>query len=102
MNSIIENNKIFIENLCKKNKVEKLFIFGSVLTDKFDTKSDLDFIVSFENSLDLLDYADTYFNFLFSLEDLFKRKIDLITEKSLRNPYFKEEIENTKQLIYAA
>ena len=101
MNSIIENNKAQIDQLCLENKVDKLYVFGSVLTDKFNKKSDLDFVVAFDNSIELLDYADNYFNFLFSLEDLFKREIDLLTEKSLRNPYFIKELDNTKQLIYA-
>jgi uncharacterized protein len=102
MNSIIENNKSQIDQLCLINKVDKLYVFGSVLTDKFGTNSDLDFVVAFDNTIDLMDYADNYFNFLFSLEDLFKREIDLVTEKSLKNPYFIKELDNTKQLIYAA
>ncbi|WP_396165357.1 nucleotidyltransferase family protein [Flavobacterium sp.] len=101
MNSIIENNKFSIEKLCKENKVDKLYVFGSVLNEKFNEKSDLDFLVSFNKNIELLDYADNYFNFLFSLEDLFSRNIDLVTEKSLKNPYFIKELENTKQLIYA-
>lgn len=101
MNSIIETNITSIEKLCKENKVEKLYVFGSVLSDNFNKKSDLDFIVSFDKAIELLDYADNYFNFLFSLEELFKRDVDLVTEKSLCNPYFIEELNNTKQLIYA-
>lgn len=101
MNSIIENNKTQINKLCHENKVEKLYVFGSVLTDTFNSESDLDFVVSFNESIEMLDYADNYFNFLFSLEDLFKRDIDLVTEKSLQNPYFIEELNNTKKLIYA-
>lgn len=101
MNSIIENNKFSIEKLCKENKVDKLYVFGSVLNEKFNENSDLDFLVSFNKNIELLDYADNYFNFLFSLEDLFSRDIDLVTEKSLKNPYFIKELENTKQLIYA-
>ena len=102
MNTIIKNNLNTLEKLCKKNKVEKLYVFGSVLTENFNINSDLDFIVSFENTIHELDYADVYFDFLFSLENIFGREIDLITEKSLRNPFFIEEIEKTKQLIYAA
>ena len=102
MHPIIENNKCSIEKLCKENKVEKLYVFGSILTDKFTEKSDLDFIVTFDKSLELLDYADNYFDFLFSLEKLFKRDIDLISEKSLQNPYFIYELNKTKQLVYAA
>jgi predicted nucleotidyltransferase len=100
MNSIIENNKSSIAKLCKENKVDKLYAFGSVLTDNFNEKSDIDFVVSFNNQIKLLDYADNYFNLLFSFEDLFNKKIDLITEKSLKNPYFIKEVNETKQLVY--
>jgi len=102
MNSIIENNKSSIDKLCKDNKVNQLFVFGSVLNEKFNEKSDVDFVVSFDKSIALLDYADNYFNLLFGFEDLFKRDIDLVTENSLKNPYFIEELNETKQLIYAA
>jgi hypothetical protein len=102
MNSIIENNKSLIDKLCKDNKVNQLFVFGSVLNEKFNEKSDVDFVVSFDKSIALLDYADNYFNLLFGFEDLFKRDIDLVTENSLKNPYFIEELNETKQLIYAA
>ncbi len=100
MNSIIENNKSSIAKLCKENKVDKLYAFGSVLTDNFNENSDIDFVVSFNNHIKLLDYADNYFNLLFSFEDLFNKKIDLITEKSLKNPYFIKEVNETKQLVY--
>ena len=100
MNSIIENNKSSIAKLCKENKVDKLYAFGSVLTDNFNENSDIDFVVSFNNQIKLLDYAENYFNLLFSFEDLFNKKIDLITEKSLKNPYFIKEVNETKQLVY--
>jgi predicted nucleotidyltransferase len=90
MNSIIENKKSVINQLCKDSKVNKLYAFDSVLTETFNENSDIDLLVSFDNSIALLDYADNYFNFLFSLENLFDKQIDLVTEKSLKNPYFIE------------
>lgn len=102
MNSIIENNKSSIDKLCKENKVEKLYVFGSVLNQNFNENSDIDFIISFDESIPLLSYSDYFFNVLFGFEDLFKREIDLITERSLNNPYFIKELNDTKQIIYAA
>ena len=102
MNQIIELNKHSIYKLCQENSVEKLYAFGSVLNDDFSDKSDIDFIVKFSDNVPLLLYADNYFALLFSFEKLFKRDIDLITQKSLRNPYFIAEIDATKQLVYAA
>ena len=101
MNSIIENNKASIFKLCQENRVEKLYAFGSVVSENFTDKSDIDFIVEFKNDVPLLEFADVYFSLLFSFEDFFRRDIDLITEKSLKNPYFIAEVNATKQLIYA-
>ena|SRR4051794_14153881 len=88
-----------IQKLCEQHKVKRLYAFGSVLTEQFNEESDLDLIVDFE-PLDLHQYADNYFNFKFALEDTLQRTVDLLEEKTIRNPYFREAIENEKQLIY--
>ena len=88
-----------IAQLCKKYNVEKLYVFGSILTEKFNDSSDIDFIVKF-HQLDLSKYADNYFDLKFSLEEILKREIDLLEEKSIKNPYFLEEVNHQKQLIY--
>ena len=102
MNAIIKNNKDSIFKLCQEKKVDKLYVFGSVLNENFDINSDIDFVVKFNEDIPLLEYSDNYFELLFAFEDLFNKKVDLISEKSLKNPYFIKEINNTKQLIYAA
>lgn len=96
---IIDKNIEEITLLCREHKVKNLFVFGSVLTSRFNNKSDIDFIVIFED-IELLDYADNYFDFKFSLEDLLKRKIDLLEDKSIKNPFLKKSIDATKYLIY--
>jgi predicted nucleotidyltransferase len=96
---IIDKNIERIQDLCKKHKVLQLFVFGSILTDKFKKSSDIDFLVDFEG-VDLYDYADNYFDFKKSLETLLKRKIDLLEEKALRNPYLRQTIDSSKKLIY--
>lgn len=89
-----------IRALCKKYHVTKLHVFGSVLTSAFNKElSDIDLIVDFE-AMPVEAYADNYFNFKFSLQDLLNKKIDLLEEKSLKNPYFIKTIESKKQLIY--
>ena len=88
-----------IKTLCAKHKVNKLFVFGSVLKDTFTNESDIDFVVDFEK-LDLSDYADNYFDLKDQLESIFNRPIDLLEEKGIRNPYFRKQIENEKHLIY--
>jgi len=96
---IIDKNIERITILCKQYKVKHLFVFGSVLTRKFNKKSDIDLIVDFEE-LDVYDYADNYFNLKAALEVVFNKKVDLLEEKAIRNPYLKQEIDSTKQLIY--
>jgi len=88
-----------IKALCAKHKVNKLFVFGSVLKDTFTNESDIDFVVDFEK-LDLSDYADNYFDLKDQLESIFNRPVDLLEEKGIRNPYFRKQIENEKHLIY--
>ena len=88
-----------ITRLCLMHNVKRLYAFGSVLTDRFTDNSDIDFIVDFDN-IDLKNYADNYFAFKFSLEDVFKRPIDLIEEKAIKNPYFKEAITSQRKIVY--
>lgn len=95
----IEQYSKDIQRLCLLHKVKRLYAFGSVLSDKFSEKSDIDFMVDFE-TIELNNYTDNYFDFKFSLEDIFKRPVDLIEEKAIKNPYFKEAVNNQRKLVY--
>lgn len=95
----VERNISIIRELCAKHKVGRLFVFGSVLTERFQSESDIDFIVDFTD-VDLYDYADNYFDFKYSLENLFKREIDLLEDKAINNPYLRQSIDSSKHLIY--
>jgi predicted nucleotidyltransferase len=97
--NLIEQNIKKIAALCVSHKVKYLYVFGSILTNKFTDKSDVDFIVDFDE-VELLKYADNYFDFKFSLEDVLNRPIDLLEEKAIKNPYFKQSIDKQKKLIY--
>lgn len=85
--------------LCKKHKVKKLFAFGSVLTNRFTDKSDIDLVVDFDY-VSLEDYADNYFDLKYALENLFSREVDLLEDKAIRNPYLKENVDATKIQLY--
>ncbi|MEQ8581454.1 MAG: nucleotidyltransferase domain-containing protein [Marinoscillum sp.] len=102
MIQLIENNKTEIINLCKKHKVDRLFLFGSAARNQMTSKSDLDLLVEFSNSIELLDYADNYFNLKFGLEGLLKIEIDLVSVKSLKNEILINQINNSKVELYAA
>ena len=98
MNSL--NNYINdINKLCERHNVKKLYLFGSALNDNFNENSDVDLIVDF-NTISVDDYADNYFNFKFSLQDVFKRSIDLLEEQAISNPYFKKSVLKDRSLIY--
>jgi len=97
----LDKYKNDINRLCLENKVKYLYVFGSVLKDSFNDTSDVDLVVDI-NSNDPLEYANYYFNLKFSLQDLLKRRIDLLENKAIRNPYIKENIDRTKTLIYGA
>jgi predicted nucleotidyltransferase len=99
--SIIESNINKIKEACVRHHVAKLFVFGSVLTNKFSVNSDIDFVVDF-NDVSLYDYADNYFNFKKSLEKLLLRPIDLLEDKAVKNPYLRKSIDSTKQIVYGA
>lgn len=97
---LINDNKQKLFALCRKYKVKKLYAFGSILTPKFNDQSDVDILVDFNSEIDHNNYADNYFDFYDALKSLLGRNVDLVDESAVRNPYFKEEIEETKYLIY--
>ena len=73
-----------INALCANHKVRSLYAFGSVLTPNFNTNSDIDLIVDFK----------------FSLQDILNRPVDLLEEQAIKNPYFKEELNKKKVIVY--
>jgi uncharacterized protein len=100
MQDIIFQKSDHLEQLCRKHKVLELYVFGSVVSNSFNEKSDIDFLVYFDANIPLLEYSDNYFELKFALEDLFGRKIDLVEGHALRNKYFIQEVNGTKIKIY--
>ena len=88
-----------IRKLCSDYKVRQLYAFGSVLTTTFNNESDVDLVVDFD-PMEISHYADNYFDFKFSLQKLLNRSIDLLEEKAIKNPYFREHLNQQRQLIY--
>ncbi|HEX9641250.1 MAG TPA: nucleotidyltransferase domain-containing protein [Candidatus Krumholzibacteria bacterium] len=89
-----------LKKICREFGVKRLDVFGSAATGGFRSgESDLDFLVEFES--DLVS-ADQYFGLLEALEDLFALPVDLVVASAIRNPYFKESVEETRTLLYAA
>jgi uncharacterized protein len=101
MNKILIDRLNDLKKLCVLYKVKTMYAFGSVCTDKFNEKSDIDFLISFD-TLSIDQYTANYFDLHYRLQDLFNHRIDLLTENSLANPFFIKAVDQTKQLIYAA
>jgi uncharacterized protein len=89
-----------IAEFCRKWKVQRLSLFGSVLREDFGPDSDVDVLVSFEpdSTWDLLDLVDMRDE----LVALFGREVDLVEEEGLRNPFRRSNILSTRQVVYAA
>lgn len=92
-----------LRELCEKFSVKRFDVFGSaaIESESLPEASDLDFLVEFL-SLNEGQHADAYFGLLFALEDLFGRPIDLVMTQAIRNPYFRESVERSRKLLYAA
>ena len=88
--TLVSRNQVALKSLCNAQKVRELGLFGSAVTDAFDLqRSDLDFVVEFDNA-DQPGIADRFMNLASGLEAIFHRKVDLITNRSLKNPIFKK------------
>ncbi|MBO4941875.1 MAG: nucleotidyltransferase domain-containing protein [Muribaculaceae bacterium] len=96
---LIEMNIDKIVALCKKYKVAKLWVFGSILTPRFNDDRDVDFSVIFHYD-EIADLFLTFFDFIDELQQLLGRKIDLVCDDAVTNKYFRKELDLTKKLIY--
>ena len=89
-------------SLCERYNVETLDAFGSAVCGPFDeTRSDFDFVVSFK-PFTVEARSSQYFGLLSALENLLEKPVDLLTEKSITNPYLKKGIDETRVRLYAA
>ena len=102
MSPKITESKAAIEKLCRDHHVQRLELFGSAATGQDRPgESDLDFLVEFDQ-VPTGAYANAYFGLLESLQQLFGRPVDLVVASAIKNPYFRQAVERTKTLLYAA
>ncbi len=100
MYSALVTNNEKMAAIFKSHKIEKVYVFGSALSDDFNERSDIDFLIKFKPDLDPLEKGELWWNLHDTLRDFFNREIDIVTENSIKNPYFIKELDETKQLIY--
>lgn len=102
MTPIVQEHLEELRALCRTHRVAELYLFGSAASGAFKPESsDLDFLVTFE-PMTALEHYHAYFGLIQDLEALFKRSVDLLEEKAIKNPYFREEVEETRVPLYAA
>lgn len=97
----IETQSREIAELCRRYGVRRLAVFGSAATGHIHAGSDVDFLVEFDLE-STADYADRFFGLQESLKQLFGKPVDLVVESAIKNPYFRQSIEETQELLYAA
>jgi hypothetical protein len=96
---LIEQHRSQLLELCVKHKVRDLYVFGSVLTDDFNSSSDIDLLIQFAN-VDRLEYFDNYMDLKEAFEALFGRPVDLVENQAIRNPVFRKIVDRDKKLLY--
>ncbi len=97
---VLDQHLASLARACRKYAVRRLELFGSAARGGFDpARSDFDFVVTFRDK-SLGTYADRYFDLATELERLLGRKVDLLTERSIRNPYFRREVDAARQTVY--
>lgn len=96
---ILKQKKDF-KAICQRHGVKYLYAFGSSTSDRFDSgKSDIDLLVEIDDP-DPIERGEKLMSLWDSFEFLFSRKVDLLTDSSIRNPYLRKDIDSTKILIY--
>jgi len=89
-----------IITLLKKHKVTSAYLFGSAVSNRFTEESDVDFLVNLKEGLEPLDAGEHLWDLHDELRELLNREIDLLTERSLKNPYLIQELSETRISIY--
>ncbi|MEL6672009.1 MAG: nucleotidyltransferase domain-containing protein [Bacteroidota bacterium] len=90
-----------IQALCRKHQVKQLWAFGSVLRGDLGEHSDIDLLyVMDRESIPAETFLANFYAFYDGLKATFQREVDLINYQALNNPYFLEELDQDKVLLY--
>lgn len=100
LTTLIEDRYADFVDLCRAHQVDKIYAFGSSVTNHFNPEtSDIDVVVKVDIA-DPAERGEALLSLWDNLELFFNRKVDLLTDESIRNPYLKSSIDRTKKLIY--
>jgi predicted nucleotidyltransferase len=100
LNQSLQEKLPDVIKMLKKHRVRSAYAFGSVTNEKFNRESDIDLLISFEDKMDPLEYGDHFFSLYEELPILLNRKVDLVTEASLKNPFLIESVMENRIPLY--
>jgi predicted nucleotidyltransferase len=89
-----------LTELFEKHKVKNAFLFGSAVNGEYNPNSDVDFLVNLQDNIDPVEAGEHLWDLQDELSELLKRNVDLLTERSLKNPYFIHVLNQSKVAIY--
>lgn len=102
VDTLIERHRPDLERLCRRFRVSRLELFGSAATGAARPgESDFDFLVEFEE-LPPAELVEAYFGLLEALEEFLEGPVDLVVAAAAQNPYFRQSVERSAVLLYAA
>ena len=97
--NIIQQYLPQIQHLMRQHDVQKAYAFGSAVKENMNDNSDVDFLISFPADIDVETYANNYFSLIDALENLLNKKVELVAEETLSNPYFIQSVNSNKVRI---
>jgi predicted nucleotidyltransferase len=100
MTDLIDRHRNAIGELCRRFGVDRLYVFGSAAAGEFRPSSDVDLVVCMTDRAPTGAYADRFLDLADALEHLFGRRVDLVSEQAMKNPFFRRQVEATRQLVY--
>lgn len=102
MIDLIDKYQAEISALCRRFSVSRLELFGSAAAGTFDPRcSDLDFLVEFDHKVEPR-LAEAYLDFIDALQSLLGRDVDVVMNRAIRNPHFRQVVDRSRTLLYAA
>lgn len=99
MDALLQNNLPQIRELLLQHGAEAAYAFGSAVKGTRKADSDMDFVIRFPERMDFVTYSDNYFSLLHALQALLHTEVDLVTEKTLKNPYLIKSINANKFVL---
>ena len=100
MNEFIAMPRDEIKVFCERWKIVEFSLFGSILRKDFRPESDVDILVTFAENAhwSLYDWMDM----ILELKTMYGREVHLFSKNSLRNPFRRQQILGTREVVYAA